>query len=99
MNLGQYADILRSIQHKPYEDGLYTNKKGNPGYRAVFNVGKNWYWYSVPGTTETVDPAEVAEAISKGVVTHTGQFKLNGFERTISFAGRSYIVNAGSHRP
>ncbi len=99
MDLEQIGNILKSIQHKPYEDGLYTNNEGSHGYRAVFNVGKHWYWYTVSGTAEIVPPSEVAEAINKGLVSRRGAFKVNGFEATISFNGRWYMLNAGSDKP
>jgi hypothetical protein len=99
MTLEQYVRVLNDIQHAPYSDELYTNTNGIAGYIARYRVGFQFYWYSVSDVTKKVSPSEVAEAISKGYVTRQGQFKVNGFEATVSCDGHWYMLNMGSDEP
>ena len=95
MDLHEYALRLKEIKCAPYDQGLYTNRFGNYGYKAVFKIGSDWYWYSVSGTSTVVHPREVAEAVARGNVRRCGQYKRDGFEATVYFEGRSYMISAG----
>jgi hypothetical protein len=96
----EYADVLRSIKQPPYEESTYVSRStGNPGYRVVYQVGRNWYWYTVSNSTKKFPPSEVADAISKGTVNRAGPYKGDGFEATIRFDGHSYMINMGAAKP
>jgi hypothetical protein len=100
MNIENYASMLRSTKHDPYEEGFYTsNTTGLSGYWAKYCDGSSWYWYSVSNTTRVFTPVEVAEAISKGAVTRQGPYKADGFEATVRLDGHSYMLGAGSSKP
>jgi hypothetical protein len=102
MTLGEYADILRGIKDSdpPFHEGDYvSHTTGRTGYRAYYQVGKEWFWYSVSDTTELVLPSAVVKAIVSGQCQRAGPFKGNGFEATVNFDGHSYMVNMGSKKP
>lgn len=101
MTLKEYAAVLRMIGDiAPYHEGEYLSRTtGRPGYRACYQVGQNWFWYSVSNITNIVSPQIVADAIEKGVCQREGSFKGNGFEATVRFDGHSYMLNMGSKKP
>ncbi len=100
MTLEKYAAVLRGIEHAPYNEGSYiSHTTGRLGYRACFQVGGNWYWYSVSNTTEKIPPSAVADAITHGKCRRAGRYNAEGFEATISFGGHSYMIEMGSNKP
>lgn len=100
MTVEEFANVLRSIDQPPHEESTYTSHStGDPGYRAVYQVGGNWYWYTVSNTTKKFSPADVADAIGNGMVNRAGPYKENGFEATVRFNGHSYMLNMGATRP
>jgi hypothetical protein len=101
VTLAEFADILRGIRDTdpPFHEGDYVNELGVAGYRAYYQVGRDWYWYSVSGMASIVLPSAVVTAITKGRCDRVGTFKGNGFEATIRYDGHSYMLNMGSKRP
>jgi len=101
MTLAEYADVLRAIKDTdpPFHEGDYKNEFGVTGYRACYQVGKGWFWYSVSDTTSIIVPSMVVKAIEGGRCDRAGTFKGNGFEATIRFDDRSYMLNMGSKKP
>ena len=90
MTVEEYAEILRSPDLKLYEDGWYTSRTtGKKGYRALFSLGRKWYWYSVSDMTVKVSPSEVAEVITSRFkrVDRSGSYKTTGFEATVRVEG------------
>src|SRR5258708_37863347 len=102
MNVGEYAEILRNPALTSYEDGSYTSQTtGRQGYRAIFRLGRKWYWYSVSNMTRKVSPLEVADAITSPSkrIDRSGTYKKTGFEATVRFDGHSYMLNEGDVKP
>jgi hypothetical protein len=102
MNVTEYAEVLRNPALSPYEDSWYTSHTtGRQGYRAVFRLGKRWYWYSVSNVTAKVSPLEVADAITSpsATIDRSGPYKETGFESTVRFDGHSYMLNEGDGKP
>jgi hypothetical protein len=65
MTVAEYAEILRNPALTSCEDGFYTSHTtGRQGYRAIFRLGRKWYWYSVSNMAGKVSPLEVADAIT-----------------------------------
>jgi hypothetical protein len=101
-SVAEYADVLRNPDLKLYEDGWYTSQTtGKRGYRAIFFLGREWYWYSVSGTAVKVSPLEVADAITSPHkrIDRSGSYKKNGFEATVRVEEHSYMLNAGDSKP
>jgi hypothetical protein len=102
MTLEKYAEVLRGIKDTdiPFHEGDYvSHTTGKIGYRAYYQVGDVWYWYSVSDTTEIILPSAVANAILHGQCQRVGSFKVNGFEATVRFEGHSFMLNMGSKKP
>jgi hypothetical protein len=102
MTLEGFADILRGIKDSdpPFHEGDYvSHTTGRAGYRAYYQVGNDWYWYSVSDTTDLVLPSAVVRAIENGQCQRAGSFKGNGFEVTVRLDGHSYMLNMGSKKP
>jgi hypothetical protein len=102
MTLEKYADVLRGIKDSdsPFHEGDYvSHTTGRSGYRACYQVGSAWYWYSVSDTADRISPSGVVQAIVSGQCQRAGPFKGNGFEATVRFDGHSYMLNMGSKKP
>jgi len=100
VNVEAYCEVLNAIDTEPYLEDLYvSHTTGRSGYKAVYQIGRQWCWYSVSNITRRVPPTEVAYAIRKGTVTREGQFKRDGFEATVTVDGHWYMLGMGSSRP
>jgi hypothetical protein len=102
MTVNEFAKVLQGINDSeaPYEEGEYTSHTtGNKGYWVCYHIGKLWFWYSVSDTTDIVLPSKVVQAIMSGECQRSGPFKGNGFEATVRFDARSYMLGMGSTKP
>lgn len=102
MTIDEFAEVLRSPGLRLYEDGEYeSHKTGRTGYRATFQLGGKWYWYSVSDTTHKVGPWEVAEAITSPTrtVQREGPYGNSGFEATVQQGGHWYMLGMGDTAP
>jgi hypothetical protein len=102
MTLEEYAEILREVKDSdaPFHEGDYvSHTTGKIGYRACYQVRDVWFWYSVSDTAEIIFPSAVVNAIVHGQCQRAGSFKVNGFEATVRFEGRSFMLNMGSEKP
>jgi hypothetical protein len=105
MTVDQYAEVLPRGGLEFVQDGYYTNRFGQPGYRASYKGPIAYFWYSVSATENPVAPDEVAQAIThpeRNVFRENVYFNRNGqqgFEATVRAGDHSFMLNAAPDAP
>jgi hypothetical protein len=102
MTIDEFAETLRNPDLHLYEEGEYqSHRTGRTGYRATFQLGGKWFWYSVSDITRKLSPPEVAEAVTSPtrMVQREGPYGNSGFEATVKQNGHWYMLGMGDSLP
>jgi hypothetical protein len=104
MTVDEYAELLR-MRLEFVEDGRYTNRDSQTGYRAIYKDARAYYWYSVSVTEVPVAPDEVAQAITdpgRSILREKSYLNASarqGFEATVRSGEHHFMLNAAPDFP
>lgn len=105
MTVNDYAETLSRGELKFVEEGYYVNRKGQTGYRAIYQGSQAYFWYSVSGTEVRIAPDEIAQALispRRQILRENPYFNSNvqqGFEATVRAGEHWFMLGAAPDAP